>query len=230
MASDQPPHDRRDPLDEQIARAARATRRPVPAPGPNEPSDDELLRVVDGSASGDERARVEAAAQQSGYTRDRLHILKESLAETGLATGALERAARYVFVMAKDALELLRSATEPLVMPAPVAVRSGPAAQPTAGACYYEFVQPFGAVEAHLKIEHVTRANAPASIDVQVKLVGGGAGTRVSLLRAGQTVDSVPVGDGAAATFSGLAKDRYEIVVRRAGQDQPVGQVHLDFV
>jgi hypothetical protein len=76
----------------------------------------------------------------------------------------------------------------------------------------------------------VTRANAAAAVDVQVKLVGGGAGARVSLLRAGHAVDSVPVGDDGTATFAGLAQDRYEIVVRRPGQEQPVGTLHLDFL
>jgi len=230
MASDQN-DDRpgtRDRLDSLLAEAARAARSPrgLPAPRPGEPSDDELLRVADGTAGAEERARVEAAG---AYTRERLEILKQALAETGHAAGVVERAARYVFVMAKDALELLRAATEPLSVPAPVAVRSAGGAGASAP-CYYEFVQPFGGVEAHLKIEHVTRASAPATIDVQVKLTGGGAGTRVSLLRGGATLDSVPVGEGGAATFSGLARDRYEIVVRRAGEDAPVGKLHLDFL
>jgi hypothetical protein len=138
--------------------------------------------------------------------------------------------------MAKDALELLRSATEPVAMPAAIAVRSGAAggAVQRPSACYYEFVQPFQDVEAHLKIEHVTRADASASIDVQIRLVGSArGGARVTLLRSGPSavvLDSVPVGDDGAATFSGLTQDRYELVVRKAGQDTPVGKVHLDFL
>ncbi len=228
MASDQNDDRPRDHLDGLLTAAARAARVPhgLPAPAPGDPSDDELLRVASGTASAEERARVAAAGP---YTRERLEIVKDALAETGHAPTVVERAARYVFVMAKDALDLLRAATEPLAVPAPLAVRSAAGAA-ASRACYYEFVQPFADVEAHLKIEHVTRANSPASIDVQVKLVGGGAGARVSLVRGGDTVDSVPVGEGGAATFSGLAQARYEIIVRRSGQDEPLGKVHLDFL
>jgi hypothetical protein len=231
MASDQnddPKPGTRDRLDGLISSAARAARAPrgLPAPRPGEPSDDLLLRVVSGAASAAEREQVAAAG---AYTAERLEVLREALAETGHAPGVVERAARYVFVMARDALELLRAATEPLAVPAAATVRSGAAAG-AARPSYYEFVQPFGDLEAHLKIEHVLRASAPASVDVQVKLVGGGAGTRVVLVRAGVTVDSVPLGEGGAATFSGLAVDRYEIVVRKAGQDEPLGKLHLDLL
>jgi hypothetical protein len=231
MASDQnddPKPGARDRLDSLISQAARAARVPraLPSPQPGEPSDDLLLRVASGSASAEERARVEGAG---AYATERLEVLREALAETGHAPGVVERAARYVFVMAKDALDLLRAATEPLVVPTAATVRSGAAAGP-ARTSYYEFAQQLGGVEAHLKIEHVQRAAAPASVDVQVTLVGGGAGTRVTLLCAGRTVDSVPVADGGAATFSGLAAERYEIVVRKAGQEEPLGKLHLDLL
>jgi hypothetical protein len=231
MASDQnddPKPGTRDHLDARISQVARAARMPrgLPTPRPGEPSDDLLLRVVGGTASAEERARVESAG---AYTTERLEVLREALAETGHAPGVVERAARYVFVMAKDAFELLRAATEPLELPAAAPVRSGAAAVP-ARPSFYEFVQPFGDLEAHLKIEHVPRASAPAQVDVQVKLVGAGAGTRVALLRGGATVDSVPVGEGGVATFAGLPVDRYQIVVRRAGQDEPLGKLHLDLL
>jgi hypothetical protein len=228
MASDDTPENaKRDRLDALLTRAARAAKRPrgVPAPGRDEPSDDELLRVVEGTATPAERQRVESAARASAFTRDRLEILRESLAETGLGPSPLTRAARYVFVMGREALELLRAATEPVALPQAVAVR-GTSSEPVRS--YYEFVQPLPdpGVEAHLKIEHVTRSAGPASIDVQVKLVGG-AGARVSLLKAGTAIDSMPVDADGAATFTGLGRDRYEIVVTRAGQEQ--GRVSLEF-
>jgi hypothetical protein len=220
----------RDALDRKLGRAVRTVRRPrgVPAPGQGEPSDDELLRVVEGVADAAERARVAAAEKTSAYTRDRLAVLREAMAETGFAPSAAVRAARYVFVLAKDAMELLRAATEPVALPAMAAVRSGTSTGVRAGT--YEFVQPFDGVEAHLLIEHVTRADKSASIDVQLRLRGGGRGARVSLWRGGEMLDSVPVDEGDAAVFSGLGQSRYQIEVRRAGQDEALGKVELDFL
>jgi hypothetical protein len=238
MASDHdddlPPGARdRDLVDQRLAQAARAARVPhgLPAPRAGEPSDDLLLRVLAGVATAEEQKVVGAG---SAYTRERLELLREALAETGhaAAPGLVERAARYVFVMAKDALELLRAATEPLVLPGAAPVRSG-ASGAEARIAYYEFVQPIGDLEAHLKIEHVARAAAPAHVDLQVTVTrpgGGGAGTRVSLVRAGTVIDSVPVAAGSAATFEGLVGDRYEIVFRKAGQDEPLGRLHLDLL
>ncbi len=226
----------RDKLDRLIAGNVRAARQPrgLPTPQRGEPSDDELLRYVEGTSPGDEKARVAAAMKQSPFTRDRVELLRESLAEAGLAPSAVTRAARYVFVMAKDALELLRGTTAPLMGGTPaLATRHGGdvAAAPRAGQCWFEFTQPFDDLDAHLKIEHVTRANAAPSIDVQIKLIAAGTpakDARVTLLRAGRTIDSVPVEENGAATFSGLEQDRYELDVRRAGKS--VGKVHLDFV
>jgi hypothetical protein len=230
--------DERDALDRTLAQAAqtlRSARRPEPLPRPtaDEPSDDELLRVIDGVASLDERARVDAAAKRSAFTRDRLADLGAALAETGHAPSPLTRAARYVFVLGQGALELLRSATEPVAFAAPARLRSsGGATSPPSGAkaCYYEFVQPLADVEARLKIEHVTKADASASIDVQLRLVGPSRGARVSLTSEGKTLDSLPVDDAGVATFSGLGQARYELEVRRAGASEAVGKVRLDFL
>src|SRR5947207_2357522 len=51
----------RDAVDAQVAQKLRALRlaRPVPSPGPDEPSDEEILRYVDGAAKGSERERLE---------------------------------------------------------------------------------------------------------------------------------------------------------------------------
>lgn len=221
----------RDALDQAIGDALRRARSPRGVPGPQagDPPDEELLRVVDGSATADERRRVDEAAERSAWTRDRLAILRDALAESGHGPGALGRAARYVFVMAQDALELLRGSTAPVHAPGLAWATRGGA---TAGQqCFFEFTQPFKDLDAHLKIEHVTRANAAPSIDVQIKLVAEGApaaGARVTLMRDGRTVDSVPVESNGAATFAGLGQDRYEIEVRRAGKT--VGRVHLDFL
>lgn len=232
--------DSRDRLDQLIGKGLRAAHHPrnIPSPSRSEPLDDELLRYLDGSASAEERGRVDLAMQASPFTRDRIEILREALAEAGHGPSAVTRAARYVFVVAKDAFELLRGSTAPLGMPALAAATRGgdAAAAPRSGTgqCYFEFTQPFEDVDAHLKIEHVTRSKPKAgpSIDVQIKLIAASGqpakDARVTLLRAGRTIDSVPVEENGAATFAGLEQDRYELDVRRNGKS--VGKVHLDFV
>jgi hypothetical protein len=231
----------RDPLDKGITRTLRKARRPrsLPQPGSREPSDDELLRFVEGLAGADERSLVEEAQGRSAYTRERIETLREALAESGEGPTLVERAARYVFVMARDAFELLRGSTAPLVLtPAATRTRSGshpvsPGADSAAAPrpCYFEFTQPFHDLDAHLKIEHVSRARSAPTIDVQIRLVAQGVpatDARVTLVRHGKTLDSIKVERDGAATFSGLEQDRYELDVSRGGK--VVGRVHLDFI
>lgn len=220
-------HKDRDELDRLIARYAKAARSPegVPAPGATEPSDDDLLRVIEGSASAEERARVAAGGP---FTRERLEILKEALAEAGHTSGA-ERAARYVFAVARDAMQLLRSATEPVAAPvlAGHAVRGSAAAASATGDAYFEFDHDFDDVHAVLRVEHVPRDRG--CIDLQVRVERANAPqTRVTILRGGQTIDSTPVDDRGLATFAGLEAVRYRLELRRAGR--LAGSVILDFI
>jgi hypothetical protein len=224
----------RDELDGAIARYVKGARRPVdlPSPGPAEPSDDEILRVVEGGASPDERARVEEAMKRSAWTRDRLELLREALAETGHVT-PMERAARYVFAVAKSALEFLRGATEPVAQPAiATALRKGaPEAQPDTGISqpYFELLHDFDDLEATIHIEHSGRAGAP--IDLQIRLADGrgpAANARVTLLRGSTTVENTPVDERGSVTFTGLEAARYRLEVRRNGR--ATGSVILDFV
>jgi ribosomal protein S28E/S33 len=243
----------RDELDGAIARYVRAARHPVdlPSPGPGEPSDDELLRVVEGGATPEERARVDEAARRSAWTRDRLELLREALAETGHVT-PMERAARYVFAVARSALEFLRGATEPVAQPAvAVALRKGASeAQPDTGISqpYFELLHDFDdpdqpartrALQATIHIEHSGRAGAP--IDLQIRLQerdqtralsraisGPATNARVSLLRGSATVESTPVDERGAVTFTGLEAARYRLEVRRNGR--VTGSIILDFV
>ena len=70
--------DGRDALDQEITKALRRrrARAVIPVPGRGEPSDDELLRVVDGTASLEERERVTAGGE---WTKARLEVLREAL-------------------------------------------------------------------------------------------------------------------------------------------------------
>ncbi len=58
------------------------TRR-VPSPSLDDPSDDDLLRYLDGDMDDGERALFEAKALGSPYAIARLQILADALAETG---------------------------------------------------------------------------------------------------------------------------------------------------
>jgi hypothetical protein len=210
--------DSRDDLDRLLARATRAARRPQGLPADGGASDEDILRVVDGTASKEERTRVEADAAALA----KVETLRSALAETGHAPTVFDRVARYVFVFADEALTLLRSASEPVALPAAVAVRGSAQARDA----FYEFLHPLTEGGASLKIEHVVRGKAP-SIDVAVSLPGL-PGARVSLWRGGEAVDSVPVDAQGGVIFAGLSRDRYELVFSRAGAD--LGRISLDFI
>ncbi len=235
-----PQRDERDDLDRQIAVALRVTRRSpaIPARSGAEPDDETLLRVIDGTANAEERRAVDEAG---AYTRDRLEILRGALAEVEPVSAQVARAARYVFAVARDSFDFLRGATAPLGAPQlamvtrstgaaeidPAAVKSEP---------FFEFRQDFADIEAQIRIEHVTRpahaVRPETSLDVQVRLVGTGgspAGNgRVTIRRAGRTLDSTPLAADGSATFTNLVPDRYELELRTTGK--VVGVVLLDFL
>jgi hypothetical protein len=213
--SQQKPNER-DDLDRRIARALRAGPRP-PAPGADEPDDETLLRVVDGRASREDVARVEA----SPYASARLAILREALAS---AESPLAAAARYVFAVAKDMLQMLRGATEPVAAPELAwAVRSTPSA---ATEPFCEFHHQWSSIDAHVRVEQIA-----TRIDLQVRLSDAGAPLtrgRVTLRRDGRTLDSVPTDANGSTLFTGLAADVYEVEVRATGN--VVGVMLLEFL
>lgn len=211
------PKSERDDLDRRIARALRAGPRP-PAPGADEPDDETLLRVVEGRASRDDAAGVEA----SPYARARLAILREALAEGAPSPAAA--AARYVFAVAKDMLQMLRGATEPVAAPDLAwAVRSTPSAESEP---FCEFHHQWSSIDAHVRVEQIATL-----IDLQVRLSDAGAPLtrgRVTLRRDGRTLDSVPTDANGSALFTGLAADIYELELRATGN--VVGVMLLEFL
>jgi hypothetical protein len=56
---------------------------PVPAPSLHEPSDDELLRFLDGAMEPDERLAFEERLERSPYAAARLELLASALEENG---------------------------------------------------------------------------------------------------------------------------------------------------
>jgi hypothetical protein len=57
--------------------------RPVPAPSEDDPSDDELLRFLDGAMGAAERRRFSERLERSPYASARLQILADALVDAG---------------------------------------------------------------------------------------------------------------------------------------------------
>jgi hypothetical protein len=213
------PSDSDDKLDHALQVLAKQARRPferLPVRGPTDVPDDLILRVVEGLASAEERSRVSAAGP---YTQARLADLQAGLAEAGALPSPLVRAARFVFLRAQDALEVVRSSVAPLPMPAAHAVRG---TAPSGGPAMFEFDERVAELPVRLRVERVGDA-----IDVQLRLPAGES-ARVTLSRQGDVVDSAPVGKDGVATFRGLGDAAYALEIRRAGADAPRGTIELD--
>jgi hypothetical protein len=75
--------DNRVPLSADRRERLRTLRvsRPIPAPVVGEPSDDDLLRYLDGAMSDEEQAAFEQCLAQFPATAARVEILREALEE-----------------------------------------------------------------------------------------------------------------------------------------------------
>jgi hypothetical protein len=184
--------------------------------------------LVEGLLSPSEHKHMVERLKAYPYSQSRVDVLQAALAETGEGPSAVQRAARYVFAVGKEALEFLRGATEPLQVPSVAwATRSarGPAAAPAES--FFEFRHAFGMILAHIKVEHV----APSRLDLQLSLEEKAkpvADARVTVTRDGQVVDSLPVEESGSATLSSLEPARYELEIRRGGA--VAGTLLLDFL
>lgn len=203
---------------------------PVPGPLPGDPDDEAILRTVEGTASADERAHVEARAARNPFVRTQLAVLRAALAELESAPEAIllaaGRAARYVFRVGQDALAFLRGPSVPVVAAAEArsATRSGNRGPEET---FHEVEEQRGSLLIRLRIEHV----AATRLDVQVALEDGGApvtDARVSLKKGTRTVDSLPVEASGTATLTGLVPASYRLEVARPGHDSE--HVSLEFL
>jgi hypothetical protein len=234
MADDE--NSQRDELDAALTARLRAIRpsSAVPDAAVDEPSDDELLRYVDGSLDDAERASLETRLADHPAAAARVAIVAEALAEGGwgpvakadpVGRRAVNLASRFVFRLSDGVLSFLRGTDLPRGLEPAMAVRSSAPAQPQS---FFEFIShyPFesGEVDARLALEPV----AEHAVDVQIDVTQGGApleGVRVKLLRDGQPVDSAPTEKG-RCTFSALSAARYELEIRKGGTE--VGRMVLD--
>ncbi len=217
----------RDAVDVQVAQKLRALRlaRPVPAPGPDEPTDEELLRYIDGAVKGSERERLEERIAASPYASARVGVVVEALRDSGFPVpkreSAAAKAARYVFRYAQGALTFLRGSDMPEALAPALQVRGAATAQDES---FYEFTHQFDAVAARLQIERVEGRG----FELQLTLSERDQpveGARVTLRQAGRTVDSAST-EGGRCSFAGLTPARYQIDVRRGGDE--VGTLHVD--
>ncbi len=234
MADDDNTH--RDELDAALTARLRAVRPSlaVPEESADEPSDDELLRYVEGVMDDREREAFEARLATHPAAADRVAIVAEALAEGGfgpvakadpVGRRAVQLASRFVFRLSDGVLSFLRGTELPRGLEPALAVRSSAPAQPQS---FFEFVSQFpfesGAVDARLALEPV-QAQA---VDVQLDVTQAGApleGVRIKLLRDGRPVDSSPTEHG-RCTFSALPAARYEFEIRKGGTE--VGRMILD--
>ncbi len=219
----------RDAYDGQLGQVLkRVGGRPLPVPGPEDPSDDDLLLYVEGRLSPERSADIEARIAQSAYSADRVAVLEEALHENlPEQPGAIARAFRAVFHMAGSALNLLRADVAPTPQLA-TAVRGAAAlAQPEC----YEFFHRMAGLGAMVTVDRAPEGG----VDVRLTLMkppsassGPVADARVILQRDGKVFEAVDVERDGSATFRGLSAARYRLDVHRAGQR--VGSVRLDFL
>jgi hypothetical protein len=225
----------RDELDTTLSERLRAVRPllPMPDPAGDEPSDEELLRYIDGAMSPAEREAFEAVLAEHPSAAERVAVVADALHEAGygptpkpspIGRRAVSLAARFVFRLADGVLTFLRGTDVPLALEPALAVRS----TTIAPSSLFEFVQhyPFenGDIEAKLALE----AAQQQTIDVQIEVKQHGApldGVRVKLLRDGRPVDSAPTEHG-RCTFTGLPAAHYEFEIRKGGTE--VGRMLLD--
>lgn len=216
----------RDEIDAAVAAKLRALQlaRPLPVPAEGDPSDEELLRYIDGSLGDAERERLEARIAESPFATARVTVVVEALRDCGYPAPRVDavgrRAVRYVFQLAGDALTFLRGSDLPEALTPALAVRGAATVQDSS---FYEFCHRFGEVEARLQLERVG-----VGFELGLHLTDGGVpveGARVNLRRSGKTIDSA-VTEGGACTFRGLPAARYQLDVRR-GTDE-VGSLHVD--
>lgn len=230
--------ERRDELDAKVAEKLRALRlaRALPAPGGDEPGDEELLRYLDGSAIGRERERLEVRIAESAYASSRVAVVVEALRECGYPLPAPSpvgrRVARYVFRLAGSALTFLRGSDLPAALAPALAVRG---AEVEREPSFFEFTHDFGAASARLQIERVEGRG----FELGLTLTAGERpvdGARVTLRRVGgdepggkgpggKVIDSQSTEDG-ACSFAGLPAAHYELDVKRGAE--ALGTVHVD--
>ena len=62
---------------------------PIPSASPDEPTDEELIHLIEGSLSDDQRRSLEERLLACPYSADRVAIVRDALLEAGVAVPRL---------------------------------------------------------------------------------------------------------------------------------------------
>lgn len=245
--------DSRDPLDLIISEATRqANELPgLPAPGPAEPTDEALLRFLDGPSE-DSLIQTQLRQEATGtpWARSRTQTLSEALRETETSShrltpssseatpdlGVRARAAeqvRIAFARADQGLQFLWGTIQPTsltTVQVPTRGTAGPeATSRAAGAVeestFFDFAHHFGPLEVRIQVERLPDDRIDVQLDFHA-LKGSGGILRVDLTDAkGALIDSQPVEHG-TARFAALAPAPHDLLIR--AEDTRIGQVRFD--
>lgn len=241
------PQSSRDELDLIIARQVRVQRplaltHPLPAAGDDEPSDDELLLAVEGRLPPIEAAALERRLGDHPFSRDRLEILREALAEVACATESTASPApdeatttpeqqtplaRFVFALRRGSeqmIDFIRGSEEPMALES-VALATRGGSSPAEA--LYKFARTFDDCEALIQVERVPGRG----VDLRLELSTAGepiTDGRASLRRHGRLVESVRIRRGHADFCDLEPASSYEMEIKREGQ--LVGEVCLSFL
>lgn len=236
----------RDELDLIIARQVRVQRplaltHPLPAAGDDEPSDDELLLAVEGRLPPTEAATLEHRLDDHPFSRDRLEILREALAEVAQESSACPLPddavvpvaesptplARFVFALrrgSEQVIDFIRGSEEPIALESVALATRGGSIPAEA---LYKFARSFDDCDALIQVERVPGRG----VDLRLELSTAGqpiTDGRASLRRHGRLVESVRIRRGHADFCDLEPASSYEMEIKREGQ--LVGEVCLSFL
>lgn len=245
-----PEHAERDELDQRIGKLLRSTRaiavaRPVPAPRPGEPDDDELLLLLDGRASAEQAEQLEGRLQHHPYSAARVDIVRAALRDVGLhprvrlspehveerAPDTAGSLTKLVFAAARGgrrALRFLRGTEQPSALGSlALATRGAPTTATERQR--YRLERSFSNLTAVLDVEQADDGQLELHLELEPDDGGRASGTRVSLREHDRLVSSIKLrGDDRSASFSQLDLGDYRLELSRDGQ--PIGTMVLSFL
>lgn len=212
----------------------------LPQPSGADPSDEILLRLLDGGLPPAETRGLREQVEASPFSRERLATLIEALSEAETAAAAptminrfdervladYSSPVRLSFVWARGCLRYLWGTLEPRSLVAvPVATRSGTFKRPEEETSFFDFAHRIDDIDMVIQVERVR----DDLLDVQLTFDGDDhrlAHLRVTLAdHRGSLLDSQPVEQG-KTRFAALEPLPHELLITSAQKE--LGRVRLD--